>query len=115
MKKVLLILLTVVLLSMPLCSCAGGLYPEGDYVDANGNPLLESTYFNFDAGEHPVFPLPVDGYAVIEPSMQTVFVDRDGANPPEITFVYEREVQPVTVIIHYVDQNGEPLRADEIH
>ena len=84
-----------------------------NYVDADGNPLMESTYFSFDAGEHPVFPLPVEGYAVREPSTQTVFVDRNGANPPEITFVYEREVQPVTVIIHYVDQNGESIRADD--
>ena len=65
-----------------------------NYVDADGNPLLESTYFNFDVGEHPVFPLPLDGYAVMEPSMQTVFVDENAANPSEVTFLYHRLQEP---------------------
>lgn len=86
-----------------------------NYVDVNGDPLMESTYFTTDGGEHPVSFFPVEGYTVLEPSMQTVYVDRNGANPPEITFVYEREVQPVNVTIHYVDQNGEPLRNDDVH
>ena len=85
-----------------------------NYVDAEGAPLLESTFFSFDAGEHPVFPLPVDGYVAKEPAMQTVLVDRNGAKPAEITFVYEREVKPANVTIHYVDQNGEPLRNDDV-
>ena len=85
-----------------------------NYVDMNGTSIMESTFFNTDGGEHPVFSLPVEGYTVLEPSMQTVFVDRNGANPPEITFVYEREVQPANVTIHYVDQDGEPLREDDV-
>ena len=85
-----------------------------NYVDVNGTPLMESTYFTTDGGEHPVFSLPVEGYSVLEPSVQSVFVDRNGANPAEITFIYEREVQPVNVTIHYVDQNGEPLRNDDV-
>ncbi len=36
MKKCFLIVITL-LLSVMLSSCAGGIYPEGDYVDANGN------------------------------------------------------------------------------
>ncbi len=37
MKKCFLIVITLFLLSVMLSSCAGGLYPEGDYVDENGN------------------------------------------------------------------------------
>ena len=85
-----------------------------NYVDVNGNTVMESTFYTIDGGEHPVFPLPVEGYAVTEPSVQTVYVDRNGANPPEITFVYEREVQPADVTIHYVDQNGEAIRNDDV-
>ena len=85
-----------------------------NYVDVNGAPIMESTPFTTDAGEHPVYALQVEGYTAMEPVMQTVFVDRNGATPAEITFVYEREVQPVNVTIHYVDQNGEALRNDDV-
>ena len=85
-----------------------------NYVDADGNQIAESTFYTTDGGEHPVFPMPVEGYTVTEPSIQTVYVDRNGADPSEITFVYEREVQPADVTIHYVDQNGEPLRSDDV-
>lgn len=85
-----------------------------NYLDVYGNPIMESTIFTPDGGEHPVSYYPVEGYTVLEPSTQTVFVDRNGANPPEITFYYEREVQPVSVTIHYVDQSGEALRNDDV-
>ena len=85
-----------------------------NYMDVDGNPIMESTYFTTDGGEHPVSFPPVEGYTPVEPSVQYIYVDRNGANPSEITFYYEREVQPADVVIHYVTQNGEHLREDDV-
>ncbi len=37
MKKIGSVFIAILLICVSLCSCAGGLYPEGDYVDVNGN------------------------------------------------------------------------------
>ena len=84
------------------------------YSDISGNALAENTVFNFDAGEHPVSALPLEGYTVTEPSVQTVYVDKNGANPAEITFFYERAVQPAIVTVHYLNESGEALRNDDL-
>ncbi len=83
-------------------------------LDLDGTPILESIPFSMDGGEHPVQAPSVEGYTPVEPSVQYIYVDRNGANPPEITFYYEREVQPAGVVIHYVNRNGEPLRDDDV-
>lgn len=84
------------------------------YVDENGAPVMESTAFTFDGGEHPVYAIPVDGYTVSGANTYTVFVDKNGANPAEVTFVYERAVQPASVTVHYVDADGQPVRNDDV-
>lgn len=85
-----------------------------NYVDQSGNPVIGSTVFNYDEGAHPVSALPVEGYTPLEPTLQTIVVDKNGANPAEITFVYEKTVQPASVVVHYVDMNGQPLRDDDV-
>ena len=84
------------------------------FTDTEGNPIADSLPFNLDGGEHPVQAPAIEGYIPVEPSLQYIFVDRNGANPPEITFQYERAVQPANVTIHYTNQNGEALRDDDV-
>ena len=85
------------------------------YVDDLGNPIAEDTVASVPGGDSLVGPMAnIDPtrYALMEPLSYPVTVTLEGASASELTFAYQRLVQPVTVTIHYVDERGEIIAPD---
>ncbi|MDD4080205.1 MAG: SH3 domain-containing protein [Eubacteriales bacterium] len=87
------------------------------YVDQNGQEFA-SEQREFPAGQHIVTPDPfrVPGeYSLTGQGEYTLMVDENGANPSDITFTYHYQpvIQPATITIRYVDQNGRELASEE--
>lgn len=82
------------------------------YVTDGGQTLLPDETVTVEAGEHTLEAPATEGYVALEGGKAQVTVTADGAEPAEITFVYTREVFPVDVVVHYVDENGTPIAPD---
>ena len=82
------------------------------YVDENGTPLLPDDVTTLEGGSHTLQARFIDGYTVEGSGDAYVTVGADGADPAEITFRYTREVLPVNIVIHYVDEEGAQIAAD---
>ncbi len=83
------------------------------YVDENGISLLPDQIYTLSEGTTDISALPVDGYDLLGQSVYSVSVDANGAYPAEIVFSYARRIVSGTVTVHYVDENGYPLMADQ--
>ncbi len=55
MKKIGSVIIAILLMCVSLCSCAGGLKPEGDYSDMNGNYYTFSDAQSIDGAVHTIF------------------------------------------------------------
>ena len=84
-------------------------------VDEYGFPVQPDETLTFQEGQTPLFAPALDGYAVQGTDNYTVTVDRGGAYPSEITFVYARQAVYADVTVHYVDENGQALANDMIY
>ncbi len=87
------------------------------YVDETGTSIAPDSFVTVEPGIRQVGPedlIPQDEYALTSEGAVAVIVDVNGANPAEITFTYQRLVQPVDVTIHYVDERGETIAADTV-
>ena len=82
------------------------------YVDENSVPLLQDDVTTLEGGSHTLQARFIDGYTVEGTGDAFVTVTADGANPAEITFRYVREVLPVNIVIHYIDEEGTQIAAD---
>ena len=85
------------------------------YVDENGNPIAEDTQEVYGEGIHTVMPagnISPEDYILLEPVSYPLDVTLDGATGDEYTFTYRRAVKPVTVSVHYVDQDGQKIAED---
>ena len=85
------------------------------YVDQQGNEFaFDQT--TLEAGQHTVRPnasrVP-DGYQLAGQGEYTVLVTQSGAEPQEVTFVYDAPVQPAVIQIRYLGAEGEELGLEQ--
>ena len=85
------------------------------YVDQNGAEFASEQRV-LPAGQHIVTPdasrVPGD-YSLTGPADYFVEVTESGANPSDITFNYQKAIQPATITIHYVDQNNQEFASEQ--
>ena len=85
------------------------------YVDEFNRPLIADQVMSLEAGNHVINALEFDGYSLVSPSSFTVTVDESGARPSDITFAYALPPVSANVTAHYVDEAGQPIKADMIY
>ena len=90
------------------------------YRDDKGNQVADSHVVTLPAGPHSLRPTPanlLEGYTLTGPESFDIVVDRSGASPNEVTFVYELTPpvsQPVDVPVHYVDEEGDHVASSTV-
>ncbi|MGI6695537.1 MAG: MucBP domain-containing protein [Christensenellales bacterium] len=85
------------------------------YVDQNQQEFA-SEQREFPAGFHSVTPdparVPAD-YILAGQGEYQVEVNEFGANPADVTFIYQKQIAPAMVTIHYVDQNQQEFASEQ--
>ena len=84
------------------------------YVDEAGAPVAPDGVYPV-TGTESVAPqqyLSPDEYQLISAPFQTVTAEAYGAVPAEITFTYQRVIQPARVTVRYLDGDGNPVLDD---
>ncbi len=84
------------------------------YLDQNGQVIyLEQR--TLQPGPNTVVPDPAyvpEGYQLAGPGEYTVNVTEFGAEPPEVTFTYQKQIQTAEVLVRYLDQNGQEFASE---
>ena len=78
------------------------------YLDQNGQAFY-SEQRTLQPGPNTVTPDPAfvpEGYQLTGPGDYAVNVTEFGAEPPEVTFTYQKQVQAAEVLVRYLDQYG---------